>query len=451
MTDYVINLKFLSLDKFKYVVDGMKTALNDSLKLNKVVKDVGDDFKDMNKNISKLSSLPGLGFVDDFVKFGDKSNELKDVFTKLGGNFTSVMGNFKKSIHATGIAFKGLMTKMLPFLPLIIGIGVAIFTLKRVWMQNIGGMQNKFFEVVGRLKDMWAKFMIIFDKTLRDLAPLFNIVFSVLSNAIKPILTSFEILINIFNRLTKTQKLLIGTIIGVTIALYALTAVPIVTAIVLTLAVIGKLPKALQIVTVSVIALSVALWLLVANPIVLKIVAIIAVVVALGVAIYKLVQYMYKFRKVLLYLIPGYATFKLLQKGVQLLIPSISGVMDRVKNLGKRFLELGAVQKTLKFIKDEFGFMLKPISYVFDKLKGMYDMLIKIRDFFVKKIVGEKTESNNINRDERIKTSSDIIGGKNTTVNDNRAITVNSASEISPQNAVGIVEAVGGDINKYTV
>ena len=82
----------------------------------------------------------------------------------------------------------------------LIAIAAATYVLSRVWKENIGGIQTKWIEFMGRLKNTWARFDITVRKFLRQIGPLFNIVFSAI----------FEMLEGLFNGFIVTTKVFIG-------------------------------------------------------------------------------------------------------------------------------------------------------------------------------------------------------------------------------------------------
>lgn len=399
MVDFVSNVVFKGLDKINVVVNGLKNTIS-------YTEDLNQSLDETKQAFSKLSGATPLG---TFSRFSDRINDINKAFDDLGGSATKVMSNIKVVMQDNIKIFLTFMGKMMPFIPIILAIGAAIFTLKRIWIQNIGGMQNKFFELTGRIKDLWARFMISFDKSLRTLGPLFQVVFDTIFNTLEPIVDTFEFLINMFNKMDKSQKIVVGAIIAITAAMWALNSVPILMLIGGLIFIFSKLPKPIKVAAIAIGILTAAFWALSANPVGL-------IIAGIGLAIIGLIYVVKK----------GIEWFKKLDK---------SG-------------------KVFTFLRKNILLMLGPIGWVIKGLQVMFDLLEKfnvfgkISDFFS----GDKevNAGQKIDRNAPIKTSSVIqSGGSRNVINDNRSTTIHSAGEISKQNAPGIAEAVGGQLDKY--
>ena len=150
------------------------------------------------------NQLKGIG--NSIGKLTGKTNGLGKAFNVFGqgmqgaamqgkGFFGSIMSGFGavRAAMATGqigltsliAGFGTLGAAILTALWPIALIAAAIFTLKKIWDTNMGGIQTKFNAIMGMVKTAWAKFNIFFIKTLRKLQPLFNFVFGTLFKTLK--------------------------------------------------------------------------------------------------------------------------------------------------------------------------------------------------------------------------------------------------------------------------
>jgi len=178
---------------------------------SRVVKSISTDTKKMVNSFESLigSALPfGDALNDQKKKFEKVSGILKTIGSQ-GGIFkvmTTYMNELSSTIGGTGKALTGALggglqamiasaraafmlliesaatfaTSLLPFLPIILGIIAVVFTLKRMWANNVGGMQTYFMRFIGMLKDTWRTFVAMFDKTLRMLGPIFKVIFGII-------------------------------------------------------------------------------------------------------------------------------------------------------------------------------------------------------------------------------------------------------------------------------
>lgn len=177
----------------------------------KTVKEIKSDSEDVTKPFESLLSaiIPGgnalvkynrniSAMVDNFTKVQKAGGFFKVFSSYLGGvgEKAQAMGGFMKSafgggmtgaISKIGVGFKslipviaGLGISLGPILIVIGAIVAIVFTLSRMWKNNIGGMQTFWFRFVGAIKDVWHRFVIGFDKLLRALSPLFKILFTVI-------------------------------------------------------------------------------------------------------------------------------------------------------------------------------------------------------------------------------------------------------------------------------
>lgn len=102
------------------------------------------------------------------------------LFAGLKAGFATVSSGISSGVVSVGgltASFAALGTAVLSALGPIALVAAAVFTLKKVWDLNLGGIQTKFNAIMGQLKVAWAKFNIIFIKTLRKFEPLFSFIF----------------------------------------------------------------------------------------------------------------------------------------------------------------------------------------------------------------------------------------------------------------------------------
>lgn len=96
----------------------------------------------------------------------------------LGGGFDNLVAGFKSG----AFTIRGvLLTSLAPIALVVAGI----YTLKKVWDNNIGGIQTKFSKVVGQMKTAFGKFEVSFIKVLKKLEPFFSLLFDTIFAYIK--------------------------------------------------------------------------------------------------------------------------------------------------------------------------------------------------------------------------------------------------------------------------
>ncbi len=186
----------LTNDEIEYINKNLDSV-------NKTITETENPFESMLKSVTPFGGL----LISQKKKFEELSTVMKKV-EKSGGfinmlsdyskNFTSKLKEVTKNLttaFGTGMqgmikglgmtitkvtipAISGMITALSPILPIILAIGASIFVLQRLWKNNVGGMQTQFHRFIGAIKDTWHKFIVMFDKLLRQLGPLFKIIFT---------------------------------------------------------------------------------------------------------------------------------------------------------------------------------------------------------------------------------------------------------------------------------
>lgn len=191
----------MAIFKTKFETEGLdktKSAMKSLSKESEISKQAMDKVNDASKNLTReatrlTSGINVLGFsmntlLDTAVAFDGKTEGLglaiSGFKTKFNNSqragdhfFTSLQLGFEGAFKS-GAKLKGiLMTSLLP-LALLAG---AVYTLRKVWDNNIGGIQTKFQEFMGQVKQLWYEFEANFIEVLRTLEPIFTFFFSQLS------------------------------------------------------------------------------------------------------------------------------------------------------------------------------------------------------------------------------------------------------------------------------
>ena len=91
----------------------------------------------------------------------------------FGAGATASFGGLIPMVMAFGTA---LWTALGP----IALIAVAIFLIKKAWDNNLGGIQTKFSQVMGILKDAWGKFSVGINKFMKSISSTFKPIINVL-------------------------------------------------------------------------------------------------------------------------------------------------------------------------------------------------------------------------------------------------------------------------------
>lgn len=168
---------------------------------------VGNIF-DMNEKMKAFNS----SFANVARSAGGFEGAIGNLFKSFGANMTLFTKNItnvgalltKSILPAIGAGFKaiipavvGLGAALGPILLAVAAIVAAVYTLKKVWELNIGGIQGIVFEFVGTIKDTLYSSIVRFQKLLQKLEPVFKLVFQPLAVQLKWIGVLFKGLMEI--------------------------------------------------------------------------------------------------------------------------------------------------------------------------------------------------------------------------------------------------------------
>lgn len=153
---------------------------------------------DMNKSMSK--------FNESFRVVNQKGGGLKflitDMFTSFNKNAKLFSANMLSSVKAIsaglltniGPAFAALIpvigTVVVSLAPIIAGvlaIAAVVYTLKKVWDFNVGGIQKHVFGLIGIFRDGLGRSVLKFQQILQKLGPVFSTVFKIIFPILKGI------------------------------------------------------------------------------------------------------------------------------------------------------------------------------------------------------------------------------------------------------------------------
>jgi len=229
-------------------IEKVSKALDGTSKKSKKVNDISKGMFKKTDGMSKFQNMMGDG-ANKLFGFGQRMQKMTGQSKGLGAAFQTFGGSMSKSMGAGAGPLKGLQTGLSSVFKLISKGGVTVtgvmgglatvfatvlapmvamaaiaFVLKKAWQVNLGGIQNKFAEVMGTMKQIWAEFNVRFMKTLQRLSPLFDAlltplfqqfkillavgkaIFDGLFIAIEPIIVVFEELGTVINELFGGQK-----------------------------------------------------------------------------------------------------------------------------------------------------------------------------------------------------------------------------------------------------
>lgn len=184
-------------------------------KMSKDMKDVQKPFEDL------FSSLVPFGgkLVEQNRRITEMINNLSKV--KEAGGFFNIAGKYignmaektkqagrlmidllgngvaKASAIAAGgiegigaalgsvtVAAAPLVAALAAVAAVIAVVVAAVFTLKRMWVNNIGGMQTTFLSFIAKLKTAWSKFVVRFDRMLRKISPAIKVLVNIIGVAL---------------------------------------------------------------------------------------------------------------------------------------------------------------------------------------------------------------------------------------------------------------------------
>lgn len=162
--------------------------------LNKKMASFNEAFQNVNKT--------GGGF----------ANMTNVLFKSFQGNLSSFTGNLmnigtvltKNLLPAIAAGFKAIIPLVIkiaialaPIAAIVLAVVAAVYTLKKVWDLNIGGIQTSVFQLAGMFKDTLGSAAIKFQKILQKLEPVFKLVFQPLFHNLKIVFALFKGLVDV--------------------------------------------------------------------------------------------------------------------------------------------------------------------------------------------------------------------------------------------------------------
>ena len=309
-----------------YIIDLVIKGMNKLVKVRKDVVDIDKHTKDVVKSMDKLSDSSG-GVIP---KVGGINKKLDDMTDSLSHITNVGLGGVSKALSGIGTKIKSLVVLLRPFMLLIGVITGLVFMFKRAWDRNIGGIAVMWNKFTSRIRITWNKLMLQFDKALQALGPLFKFTFQVLINILEPVFLGVMKIIETFNKMPKTLRIVTGVLMGVVVALSLISAHPIIGAVGALLILFSVLPKPIRILIVVLGGLAAILWAISVTPIVLIIGAIVAGVTLLILGIKKLVGWLSKFKVVT-------TIFKGFKLALDMILFPIKVIVEGIKLITKFF------------------------------------------------------------------------------------------------------------------
>ena len=367
----------------------------------------------MNKVEGLVSSFQKVEQAGGFTKvLGDKMSNFGEKTKMLGGFMKKAFGGgLKGMIASIGTSFSALlpiigtlMASIWPITAAIAAIVVAVFVLKRMWKNNIGGMQTQFMKFIGMAKDMWNKFIVGFDKLLRKVSPLVKIVIGAL---MLPLIWSLKYVSTLFKVLFMVLEPIfdvfgeIGKIIGEMFgdgSKKGMDFMKVMDAILMPVLVLGKILS----------------WV------------------------------------VRIVLLPMLLTFKLIGWYVGKVKEGFGKLTDGIKAVVGWFMKFEFVKKIMKGVQDSISktkdflmAMIEPFKWIIDGAKKVAEWL---------GFGGDETEATTKKTKELKKAQgepvsvSQISNNKNTTVNNNNNVAVHSSGAITEDSAPGIGNTISASL-----
>jgi len=399
------------LDEFKTKADMINEPFENLISnmsplggaLTKHNKKIGD----MVTNFRKVQQAGGFTKVlgDYMANLGNKVNVLKG-FMKgaFGGGIKGMIAGIGTSFSALLPIIGSLMASILPITLAILGIVAVVFTLKRMWKNNIGGMQTTFAKFMGQAKDMWNKFIVGFDKLLRKISPLVKIVMGALMIplmwSLKYVSTLFKVLFMVLEPIFDVFGE-IGKIISEAFG--------------------GGAEKGMDFMKVMD--------------------AILKPVLILG----KILGWVVRIA-----LLPLLLTFKFIGWYVGKVKEGFGKLTDTVKNVVGWFTKFTFVQKIMKGVQDSISktkdflmAMIEPFKYIIEGAKKVAEWLGFGND--ETKEATDKTKQLKKAQSEPVSVSQ-VTQNKQTTVNNNNNVAVHSSGAISEDSAPMIGNAISSSL-----
>lgn len=160
--------------------------------------------------------MEGMGnLINTFQSgFNNAAQSGGSLFGSLITGFDAVVAGFRSG----AIKMKVILMKSLLPLTLIVA---GIYTLRKVWENNIGGIQTRFSKAWGAIKTAWAQFEVAFIKGLKIIEPLFTGFFNYITAIVKPFINAFKQITAAFKGTGSTASDLkpIFTLLGDTLSL----------------------------------------------------------------------------------------------------------------------------------------------------------------------------------------------------------------------------------------
>lgn len=191
------------MDSMSKSSDDLKENLKETRKESKKFSSIGNSFNKMSNSISDIG--------ENLIKVTGRTNGLGIAMVGIGRSMTNARKNGKGMLGTVGVGFSelflllksgavtigglfaGLGTAMATLLGPIALVIAGLFILKKVWDTNIGGIQTRFSKVLGKMKSSWGKFNAGFIKVLKKvLGPILTGLFDGISTAMKPFITAFS-------------------------------------------------------------------------------------------------------------------------------------------------------------------------------------------------------------------------------------------------------------------
>ena len=235
------------------IVKGLKA---DVVEIQKKADDIVDSFDKLGRHTRGL--LPN---------FGEMSKKVNDIAKSLSNVISKGIGGIQSVISGIIGGFEKIIASVFRLAPILALIGVVILTFSRLWERNIGGMQTKFFSFITQIERLWYAFILKFDATLKEMEPLFNVLFNILLNGLLPVVTAVFDIINAFLGLPGPVKMVTVAVIGLALAFTLLSGHPIIMALTALIVVVSMLPAPLRTVAAALGLVTIACWALYLNPV----------------------------------------------------------------------------------------------------------------------------------------------------------------------------------------
>jgi hypothetical protein len=211
--DFVQKVVIKDFNKIKDLVSNIEKSLSQTKQLTKAVEKTNDAAKKLEgttKKISKNSSDASDSFkvltrgtiVERVTDFNKKMSSMNQHWKNVGGikGFGKILNTTLKSSSVAVLGFSksviaavmGIGAVFAPITAVILAVVAVFLVMKRMWTLNIGGMQTSWFKIMGKIQDTWSRFVIMFDKSLRKLSPLFKVVFKTMEMIILPIIAAIQ-------------------------------------------------------------------------------------------------------------------------------------------------------------------------------------------------------------------------------------------------------------------